>query len=58
MLKMFLPLRAGIEKTDYKMETHWLSCKEKAPGTGVSKESHSESLLGREKNLWLLLSLK
>ena len=31
------------------MKTHWLSRKEKAPVTAVSKEGHADSLLGHER---------
>ena len=46
---MDLQLQARVKKTVHQMETHWLSGKEKVPGTVVSKESHVDSLLRQER---------
>ena len=35
-----------VKKTVHGEKIHWLSSKEKVPGTVVSKEGHAESLLG------------
>ena len=40
-----LALRAWVEKTIYRMETHWLYVKEKVPDTVASKEGHAYSVL-------------
>ena len=45
-LNMSLLLQASVEKTVYKVETHWLSDKEKVPDAVVSKEAHVDSVLG------------
>ena len=38
-LNMGLPLRAWVGKTAHEAKTHWLSSKEKVPGTAVSKKA-------------------
>ena len=42
-LNIALPLRAQDEKTVNGVEIHWLSSKEKVPGTAISKEDHNEN---------------
>ena len=48
-LKMGLSLLVWIEKTVHEVEIHWLSSKEKVPGTAVSKEGDADSVLGQER---------
>ena len=43
-LNMGLPL----QKTTHREETYWLSGREKVPREVVSKESHTDRLLGHE----------
>ena len=44
-LNMGLSHRASVEETFHRVETHWLSDKEK-----VNKEGHADSVLGYERN--------
>ena len=53
---MDLPLWAWSEKTDHRLEIHWLSDKEKIPGEVVYKEGPSDDLLRDERtNYYSLL---
>ena len=45
-LNMALLLWASL----HRVETHWLSGKEKVPGAAVRKEGHADSLLEHERN--------
>ena len=47
-LNMGLPLYDWVKKTLHRMETHWLSDKEKVPGAITSK-GHADCLLGHER---------
>ena len=48
-LNMGLPRWAWVEKTVHRVETHWLSSKEKVLDTAVSKEGHADSILWHER---------
>ena len=48
-LNIGLLLWDWMEKTVHRVETHWLSSKEKVLGAVVSKEGHADSVLGHEK---------
>ena len=45
-----LPSWAWVKKTVYRVETHWLTDKEKVSGSAFHKKGHVYSLLGHESN--------
>ena len=47
-LNMGLPIQAWVDKSVHRVETYWLSGKEKVPGTAISKEGHADSFLRHE----------
>ena len=53
-LNMGLPLKAQDEKRIHRVETHWLSSKEKVADTMVSKEGHADCLLEDERTHQLI----
>ena len=46
LLNMGFLLWTRVRETVYVVETHWLFAKEKVPSTAVSKEGHTDNLLG------------
>ena len=49
--KVSSPLWSWVKNIVHEVETHWLSSKKKVLATVVSKEDHSDSLLGHERTL-------
>ena len=45
-LNMGLPWHTWVQKTVHGVKTHWVSGKEKVPGTAISKEYWTDSILG------------
>ena len=43
-----LPLETWVKKTVHGVEAHWLSSKEKVPGSAISKEGQADSFLDYE----------